>query len=43
MAATEFYQTYTLRGLSDAAHTVQFTVLGGTLVVDAVAVVSAPI
>jgi len=43
MAATEFYQTYTLRGLSDTAHTVQFTVLGGTLVVDAVAVVSAPI
>jgi hypothetical protein len=43
MAAPEFYQTYTLRGLSDGVHTVQVKVLSGTLVVDAVAVVSAPI
>jgi hypothetical protein len=43
MASEEFYQTFTLRGLSDAAHTVQVRVLSGTLVVDAVAVVAAPI
>jgi hypothetical protein len=43
MAASEFYQTYTLRGLSDGDHTVQVKVLSGTLVVDAVAVVPAPI
>ena len=43
MASTEFYQTYTLRGLSQGEHTVRIAVLGGTLVVDAVAVVSAPI
>jgi len=43
MASTEGYQTFTLRGLSNGAHTVQVKVLGGTLVVDAVAVVAAPI
>jgi hypothetical protein len=43
MASTEFYQTFTLRGLSDGQHTVQFRVSGGTLVVDAVAVVAAPL
>jgi len=43
-AAKELYQTYTLRGLGNALHTVQLEVLSGTLVVDAVAVavVSAP-
>ena len=43
MASTEFYQTLTLGGLSNGSHTVQVKVLSGTLVVDAVAVVSAPI
>ncbi|AJQ96197.1 cellulose binding domain-containing protein [Gynuella sunshinyii] len=38
-ASKEFYQTYTLRGLSSGVHTVKFRVLSGTLVVDAVAVV----
>ena len=42
LAAGEFYQTYALRGLSNGKHTVQFKVLTGTLVVDAVAVVPAP-
>jgi hypothetical protein len=42
-AAKELYQTFTLRGLSNGSHTVQVKVLSGTLVVDAVAVVSAPI
>jgi hypothetical protein len=42
-AAKEFYQTFTLRGLTNSSHTVQLKVLSGTLVVDAVAVVSAPI
>jgi hypothetical protein len=43
MASKEFYQTYSLRGLSDAAHTVQLKVLSGTLVVDAVGVVAGPV
>jgi hypothetical protein len=43
MAATELYQTYALRGLTPGAHTVQFKVLSGTLTVDAVGVVAAPI
>ena len=42
-AAKELYQTFTLRGLSNGSHTVQLKVLSGTLVVDAVAVVAAPI
>jgi hypothetical protein len=41
MASSELYQTFTLRGLSDGPHTVRLEVLGGTLVVDAVAVVPA--
>lgn len=40
-AAAEFYQTFTLRGLTNGAHTVQVKVLEGVLVVDAVAVVPA--
>jgi hypothetical protein len=43
MASKEFYQTFTLRGLSGGAHTVQVKVLSGTLKVDAVAVVPAAI
>ncbi len=43
MASSEFYQTYTLRGLDDGPHTARFRVLGGTLVVDAIAVVAAPL
>jgi hypothetical protein len=43
MASKEMYQTLTVRGLSNGAHTVQVKLLSGTLVVDAVAVVSAPI
>jgi hypothetical protein len=42
-AAKELYQTFTLRGLSSGSHTVQVKVLSGTLVVDAVAVVAAPV
>ncbi len=38
MASGELYQTFTLRGLGVEEHTVVFRVLGGTLVVDAVAV-----
>jgi hypothetical protein len=41
-AAKELYQTFTLRGLANASHTVQVKVLSGTLVVDAVAVVAPP-
>jgi len=41
-ASKELYQTYSLRGLSDGTHTIQFKVVSGTLVVDAVAVVSGP-
>jgi len=40
MASGEFYQTFTLRGLNYGEHTVLLKVLSGTLVVDAVAVVS---
>ncbi|MEK3981994.1 S-layer homology domain-containing protein [Paenibacillus sp. FSL K6-3166] len=40
MASKELYQTYTLRGLKYGQHNVQIRVLSGTLVVDAVAVVS---
>jgi hypothetical protein len=43
MVSKEFYQTFALRGLSNGPHTVQFKVLNGTLVVDAVGVVAAPI
>ncbi len=43
MASQEMYQTFTIRGLSNAAHTIQVKLLSGSLVVDAVAVVSAPI
>ncbi|WP_055107662.1 immunoglobulin-like domain-containing protein [Paenibacillus ihumii] len=39
-ASKELYQTYTLRGLAYGEHTVRLKVLSGTLVVDAVAVVS---
>ncbi len=42
MASSEFYQTYTLRELTNGPHTVQFRVLGGRLVVDAVGVVPTP-
>ena len=37
--AAQLYQTFSLRGLSMAAHTVQLKVLSGTLVVDAVGIV----
>ncbi|UJF31415.1 cohesin domain-containing protein [Paenibacillus hexagrammi] len=40
MASKEFYQTYTLRGLSYGEHTVQLKVISGTLNVDSVGVVS---
>jgi hypothetical protein len=40
IASKELYQTYALRGLEYGEHTVQIKVLSGTLVVDAVAVVS---
>ncbi|WP_199789614.1 hypothetical protein [Sorangium cellulosum] len=39
MASKELYQTFSLRGLAHGAHTVRVNVVGGTLVVDAVAVV----
>ncbi|CAH0122252.1 hypothetical protein PAE9249_04800 [Paenibacillus sp. CECT 9249] len=39
-ASKELYQTFTLRGLAYGEHTVRIKVLSGTLVVDAVAVVS---
>jgi hypothetical protein len=42
-ASKEFYQAFTLRGLTAGTHTVQFKVVSGTLVVDAVGVVPAPI
>ena len=42
MASKELYQTFTVRGLSYGAHTVQVKVLSGTLVVDAVGVVAPP-
>jgi len=42
MAAAELYQTYSLRGLEPAAHTVRLELLSGTLVVDAVGVVGNP-
>ena len=38
-AASELYQTFTLRGLTAGAHTVKLGVVSGTLVVDAVGVV----
>lgn len=41
-ASKELYQTFSLRGLTDETHTVQFKVVSGTLVVDAVAVVPGP-
>lgn len=40
LASKELYQTYTLRGLKYGQHHVQIKVVSGTLVVDAVAVVS---
>jgi len=38
-AASQLYQTFSLRGLTAGAHTVQVEVLSGTLVVDSVGVV----
>jgi hypothetical protein len=38
-AASQLYQTFSLRGLSAGAHTVQLKVLSGTLVVDSVGIV----
>jgi len=38
-AASQLYQTYSLRGLPAGAHTVQLKVLSGKLVVDAVGIV----
>ena len=43
MASTELYQTFALRGLANGPHAVSLKVLSGTLVVDAVGVVAAPI
>jgi hypothetical protein len=43
MASSEIYQTFALRGLAKGTHTVQLKVLSGTLAVDAVGVVAAPI
>jgi hypothetical protein len=43
MASNELYQAFTLRGLTAGTHTVQLKVLSGTLVVDAVGIVPAPI
>lgn len=40
LASKELYQTYALRGLKYGQHHVQIKVVSGTLVVDAVAVVS---
>ncbi|RCX14838.1 dockerin type I repeat protein [Anaerobacterium chartisolvens] len=40
MSSGEFYQTFTLRGLDYGKHTVSLKVVSGTLVVDAVAVIS---
>lgn len=40
MGSGSFYQTFTLHGLNYGEHTVQLKVLSGTLVVDAVAIVS---
>ncbi|WP_110932333.1 S-layer homology domain-containing protein [Paenibacillus bouchesdurhonensis] len=40
LASKELYQTLTLRGLAYEEHTVQIKVLSGTLVVDAIAVIS---
>jgi len=39
MASKDLYQTFTLRGLTAGAHTVQLKVLSGKLIVDAVGVV----
>ena len=39
VASNELYQTYALRGLEYGVHTVQFKVLSGTLVIDAVGVI----
>jgi len=41
-ASKELYQTFTLRGLNYSAHTVEIKVLSGILVVDTIAVISAP-
>jgi hypothetical protein len=38
-SSNELYQTYTLRDLTPGLHTVQFAVVGGTLVVDSVGVI----
>jgi hypothetical protein len=40
LASKELYQAYALRGLKHGQHTVQIKVLSGTLVVDAVGIVS---
>ncbi|MBN2528589.1 MAG: sugar-binding protein [Deltaproteobacteria bacterium] len=39
----DFTQTYTLRNLDNDVHTVKIKVVGGTLVIDAVGVVAAPL
>ena len=39
MASAQLYQTYALRGLPRAQHTVQIKVSSGTLTVDSVGVV----
>jgi hypothetical protein len=38
-SATDFYQTFTLRGLTPGEHSVKLRLLSGKLVVDAVGVV----
>ena len=43
MASKEMYQTLTIRGLANGAHTIQVKLLSGTLVVDAAGVVFGPI
>ena len=40
IASRELYQTYALRGLAEGEHTVQIRVVSGTLVVDAIGIVS---
>jgi hypothetical protein len=43
MASSQLYQTFTLRGLANGPHTVQLKVASGSLTVDSVGVVAAPI
>jgi hypothetical protein len=42
-ASAQLYQTYSLRGLTNGPHTVQLKVTGGSLTVDSVGIVGAPI